>query len=326
MREMTADAAALHAVAEAVRGSQIIAVCSHVDPDGDAVGSVLALARGLESLGREVHRVLASGKRAPVTYAFLEGAERFVRAADLPVRPDLVFALDAPSPVRLGEAAALLEGTQVVVMDHHPDNARFGAVNVVDPEAPSTSTLVWELLLSLAVEPDQCVLDCVFCGLMTDTGRFSYANATPRAFRTAAQLAEAGARTGWVYRNVYERRSHAALKLVARTMDRLTFANGGAVAYSWITDEDLRETGALPEETEDLIDSVRVVDGPDVVALFKCSPERVKGSLRAKDGADVGAVARALGGGGHRAAAGFTIEGTLSEAIAAVLPLLPARS
>ncbi|MCL4079602.1 DHH family phosphoesterase [Coriobacteriia bacterium Es71-Z0120] len=323
---MTSEVSALEAVAHAVRRSQRIAVCSHVDPDGDAVGSVLALAHALERAGHAVDRVLASGERAPVTYAFLEGAALFVRASALDRRPDLIFALDAPNPGRLGEAAALLENATLVVIDHHPDNARYGTVNLVDAEAPSTSALIWEVLKHLAVEPDHAMLDCIFCGLMTDTGRFSYANATPRAFLLAAELAQAGARTSWVYSNVYERRSHAALKLQARTMDRLTFVKGGAVAYSWITDDDLHETGALPEETEDLIDSVRVVDGPDVVALFKCSPGRVKGSLRAKGGADVGAVARALGGGGHRAAAGFTLTGTLSDALAAVLPLLPARS
>jgi phosphoesterase RecJ-like protein len=323
---MTAEVSAFESIARAVRTARRIAVCSHIDPDGDAVSSVLALAHAMEKAGHAVDRVLASGERAPVTYGFLEGSSRFVRADALRERPDLVFALDAPNPSRLGEAMALLDGAVVVVIDHHPDNARFGAVNLVDPDAPSTSALVWEVLQSMAIAPDQTVLDCVFCGLMTDTGRFSYANATPRAFRLAAELAEAGARTAWAYSNVYERRSHAALKLVARTMDRLTFANGGVVAYSWISDDDLRETGALPEETEDMIDTIRVVDGPEVVVLFKCSTGRVKASLRAKDGADVGDVARALGGGGHRAAAGFTVEGALSDTLAAVLPLLPARS
>ncbi|MDI6711835.1 MAG: DHHA1 domain-containing protein [Anaerosomatales bacterium] len=323
---MRSEADALHAAAHAALAARHVVVCSHVDPDGDAVGSVLALVHALEAAGVRADAVLASGDHAPVTYAFLPGAERFVRAAEVDRRPDCVFALDAPNPVRLGEAAAFLKGSSTVVIDHHPDNERFGQVSVVDPDAPSTSALIWELLPALGVAPSQAVLDCVFCGLMTDTGRFSFDNATPRAFRLAAELAEAGARTTWVYRNVYERRSHAALLLVSRAMDRLTFANGGAVAYSWISDDDLRETGALPEETEDLIDAIRVVAGPQVVVLFKSAPGRVKGSVRAKDETDVGAVARALGGGGHRAAAGFTIDGSLDDALDAVLPLLPTRS
>lgn len=323
---MGSEADAFRAAADAALAARRVAVCAHVDPDGDAVGSVLALVHALEAAGVRADAVLASGDRAPVTYAFLPGAERFIRAADLAGRPDLVVALDAPNPGRLGEAAALLDGSSAVVIDHHPDNERFGQVCIVDPDAPSTSALVWELLPALGVVPNQAVLDCVFCGLMTDTGRFSFDNATPRAFRLAADLAEAGARTAWVYRNVYEQRSHAALLLVSRAMDRLTFANGGAVAYSWISDDDLHETGAAPEETEDLIDALRVVAGPQVVALFKCAPNRVKGSLRAKDETDVGAVARALGGGGHRAAAGFTLEGSLQDALGAVLRLLPARS
>lgn len=323
---MTAEPSSFRTAARAVHAARYVAVCAHVDPDGDAVGSVLALAHALEAAGVDADPVLASGDRAPVTYAFLPGTERFVRVDALDRRPDVVFALDSPNVSRLGEASALLDGATVVVIDHHPDNERFGDVCIVDADAPSTSALVWDLLPALGVTPDQAVLDCVFCGLMTDTGRFSFDNATPRAFRLAAELAEAGARTGWVYRNVYEQRSHAALLLVSRAMGRLTFANGGAVAYSWIGDDDLRETGALPEETEDLIDAVRVVAGPQVVALFKCSSNRVKGSLRAKDGTDVSAVAQKLGGGGHRAAAGFTLDGSLEDAIEAVLQLLPARS
>lgn len=323
---MSAEAVSLEEAARAALAARYAVVCSHVDPDGDAVGSVLALVHALEAAGVSADAVLASGERAPVTYSFLPGADRFVSVAALERRPDVVFALDSPNISRLGDAAPLLDGASVIVMDHHPDNELSGQVRIVDPGAPSTSALVWELLPALGAAPTQAVLDCIYCGLMTDTGRFSFDNATPRAFRLAAELAEMGARTTWVYRNVYEQRSHAALLLVSRAMDRLTFVNGGAVVYSWISDDDLRETGALPEETEDLIDAVRVVAGPQVVALFKCAPGRVKGSLRAKDDTDVGAVARTLGGGGHRAAAGFTLDGTLDDALGAVLPLLPERS
>ncbi|MCX8006751.1 MAG: DHH family phosphoesterase [Coriobacteriia bacterium] len=321
---MTAEP--LKQAVEVLRSARHAAVCAHVDPDGDAVGSVLALTHALNAAGVRADPVLASGDHAPATYAFLPGAEQYRTVASLAEQPDVVVALDAPSPTRLGEAASLLaRASAVVVVDHHPDNALFGTVCVVDPDAPSTSALVWDLVELLGVPAEQAILDCVYCGLMTDTGRFSYSNATPRAFRLAATLAEAGARTTWVYRNVYETRSPAALALTARALDRLALANGGAVAYSWIEEQDLVQTGALQEETEDLIDAIRVVAGPDVVVLFKCSSDRVKASLRAKDGADVGSIARALGGGGHRAAAGFTVEGTLADAIAALMPLLPAR-
>ncbi|MGB4592298.1 MAG: DHH family phosphoesterase [Coriobacteriia bacterium] len=321
---MTPDAATLSSVAAALRAARLVAVCAHVDPDGDAVGSTLGMVHALDAIGVQSVPVLASGTGAPITYSFLPGTERYRTVEELASAPDLVLALDSPDPARLGEARSLLEVARTsIVIDHHPDGGGYGTIDVIDETAPAVGVLIWELLPALGVVADEAIATCLYTALMTDTGRFSYSNATPRAFRTAADLIEAGANAGALYMQVYENRSSGLLALAARTVGRLTLVNGGAVAYAWITDADLSDTGSLPEETENLIDEIRVLGGVEAVALLKVHDGFVKGSLRAKGSADVGAAARALGGGGHRAAAGFTLSGDLASTLAALLPLLP---
>ena len=316
----------LQQIAEALLSAKSVAVCAHVDPDGDAMGSILGLTHLLRSCGATVTPVLASGESAPATYMFLPGVEEFVPASESP-EVDLVIALDAPDPARLGDARDLALGAQtLVVIDHHPDNKLYGTLNLVDDRAAATGEIIWELLPYLDCVADKRVATCLYTALMTDTGRFSYGNTTPAALRRAAEMIEHGADAAQLYQLVYESRSPAALALVARTLGRLAFANAGRVAYSWIGPEDFIETGALPEETENLIDEIRVVRDVDAVALLKSSHDSVRVSLRAKNGHDVGLVARTLGGGGHSAAAGFTRAGTIESVLAELLALLPSAN
>ncbi len=323
---MSGRAAHLQEIADALLGAASIAVCAHVDPDGDAIGSTLGLTHLLRGCGATVTPLLASGERVPATYAFLPGAAELAPVSSA-VDVDLFVALDAPDPARLGGAAELALATQrLVVIDHHPDNKHYGRLNLVDEHAAATGELLWELLPSLGCPPDATTATCLFTALMTDTGRFSYGNTTPAALRHAAEMIEAGADVADLYRRVYENRSPGVLALVARTLGRLTFVNDGHVAYSWIDAADFAETGALPEETENLIDEIRVVRGVDTVVLLKASHDSVRVSMRAKNGYDVGLVARTLGGGGHAAAAGFTRAGTVDSILAELLPLLPSVS
>ena len=164
---------------------------------------------------------------------------------------------------------------------------------------------------------------CCYVGLMTDTGRFQFDNTTPQTFRDAAAMVEAGVDPAEASRLVYQERTASSLALQARMMSRITLANGDRVAYSWIGQADFDETGALPEEAEYLPDALRQIGGVDVVALLRIAEGEVRGNLRAKTGADVGAVARTLGGGGHRPASGFTYTGDLEGCLSVLLPLLP---
>lgn len=318
-----ATEASFNEVASALTAGGTVVLCAHVNPDGDAIGSALALALALRKLGVDAVPTLADPLPVPVTYAFLPGSEIFRPVTGL--EPPAVFvALDTPNPSRLGPAAKLAEKAGlVIVIDHHPDNRCFGALNLVDATAASTSQLVWRLLPALGVEADSAIATCVYTAMVTDTGRFQYTNATAQTHRDAADMIDVGVDVSGVYGAVYETRSPGALALVARVLDRIRVVNAGRIAYSWVNDEDFAETGALHEEGENLIDGVRTLRDIQVAVLIKETADGSRVNLRAKGDADVGGVARTFGGGGHRAAAGFSFAGTMEELLPRLLAELP---
>jgi phosphoesterase RecJ-like protein len=319
------DAApAERAVAEALLAVRTVVVCAHVNPDGDAVGSVLALTLALRAAGVNAVPTLADAHDAPATYRFLEGFDLYRPSADLEA-PDVFVALDTPTWARLGDAETLARSAaSIVVIDHHADDACFGGLNLVDAEAASTASIVWRLLPALGVAPTPAIAAACYVALMTDTGRFSYSNTTPRALRDAGDMIEVGVDARRLYSKVYESRTAPALALLGRVLSRITMANGGRVVYSWIAANDLAETGALAEETENVVDIVRQTGRVDAVVIFKEDDGATKVSLRAKcPTLDVGAIARSFGGGGHFAAAGATVELPLQDTIATVLRALP---
>lgn len=318
---MSADDATAR-LAALIDGARSIVVGAHIDPDGDAIGSTLGLVRALRLAGHDAVPVLADGVGVPPTYAFLPDSDGY-RAASSLAAPDLFIALDTPGLARLGDAETLArQAASLVVIDHHPDNARFGTVSIVDAQASSVGTMVWSLLGALDLPRDGAVATCLYTALVTDTGRFSYSNTTPQALHTAAEMIEAGVDVQTVFTSVYESRSAGSLQLIGRTLERITCVDDGRIAYSWVDSSDFAETGALPAEGENLIDQVRSLGGAAIVFLFKVDGGRIRVSLRAKSGADVGTVARSFGGGGHAAAAGFTYDGRSADLLDALLPAL----
>lgn len=299
-------------------------VCAHVRPDGDAIGSVLGMTLALRLAGIAAVPTLADDRPAPSTYSFLPGFSLFVNASDLEA-PDVFVALDTPIPERLGVARPLMESAATtIVFDHHPDATEYGTHCVCDPTKAATGQMVWEFLEALDVRPSAEVALPLYVALMTDTGRFAYDNTTPDAFRVAAQMLEAGVVPSEAARLVYQERSVASLEIEARALSRLVTTNGDRVAVTMLSDADFQETGALPEEAEHVVDAVRALGGVDVVVLLRQRGTEVRGNLRAKTGADVGRVARMFGGGGHHAAAGFTVEDSTVEAVLVdLLPHLP---
>jgi phosphoesterase RecJ-like protein len=321
----TSDASVTeHAVAEALLAAGSVVVCAHVNPDGDAVGATLALALALREAGVHAVPTLADAHAAPAIYSFLEGFDLYRPCSELDA-PDVFVALDTPTWARLGDAEALARSSaKVIVIDHHADDACFGALNLVDPAAASTASIVWRLVPGLGISPTPAVAAACYVGLMTDTGRFSYSNTTPRALRDAADMIEMGVDARRLYAKVYESRTAPALALLGRVLSRITIANDGRVVYSWIAANDLAETGAKAEETENVVDIVRQTGRVDAVVIFKEERGSTKVSLRAKcPTLDIGAIARSFGGGGHFAAAGATLDLPLQDAIAAVLRVLP---
>lgn len=313
-----------HRAATALRKASSVVVCGHVRPDGDAMGSVLGMTLALRAAGIPAVPTLADARPAPNTYGFLPGHSLFVPAADLE-SPEVFVALDTPVPDRLGEGRALMEAADsVVVFDHHPGAAEYGTHCVCDSSMAATGQIVWRFLDALDVKPTPEIALPLYVALMTDTGRFAYDNTSADAFRTAAEMVEAGVNPAEAARLVYQERSASSLDLESRALSRLTVANGGRVAWTYLTDEDFTQTGALPEEAEHLPDAVRVLGGVDVVMLLRQRGEEVRGNLRAKTGVDVGAVAQSFGGGGHRAASGFTVApGSVREVATRLLAALP---
>jgi len=315
--------AAYHHALVALRRATSVVVCAHVRPDGDAMGSVLALTLALRENGVAAIPTLAHGSRIPSTYSFLPGFSLFVPVHDLEA-PQVFVALDSPNLDRLGDAGKLAKAAEtVVVIDHHPDTLAFGDVLVHDSAAAATGQIVWDFVKEFDNPPSGDVAQCCYVGLITDTGRFCYDNTTADTFRAAGEMVAAGASPSEIAVAVYQSRSAASLAIENRAMSRLTLANGGRVAYAWVTDADFEEIGALPEEAESLPDAVRVVAGIDVAILLRQAGGEVRGNLRSKAGFDVSAVARHFGGGGHRAASGLTFSGTIEQLLPQLLALMP---
>ncbi len=242
----------------------------------------------------------------PLSYSFLLGADSILQPDDVP--PTGTFlAVDCGAGDRLGEIEVVArKATTLINVDHHPGNDNFGTLNVVVPSVSSTSELVLGLLQDLGVELDGDIATCLYTGIVTDTGRFQYSNSTPETLRLAADLLSHGVSAPAVARELYESSPFGYLKLAGRVLERAVLYEQERFVYSWITLQDLDETGVEMEETDRLIDRIRSTRAADVAAMFKEQQDGTwRVSMRSK-GPSVGALARARGGGGHELAAGFT--------------------
>ena len=314
--------AAYHHALVALRHASSVVLCAHVRPDGDAVGSVLGMTLALRENGIPAVPTLANIEEPPSTYAFLPGFGLYVPAEQLEA-PDVFIAMDSPTSARLGLGEPLAQAAKtVIVFDHHPDGDEYGTINVVDPTASATAQLVWQFAKTLG-PPSSDVAECCYAGLVTDTGRFSYDNTSAAALRDAADMVDAGVSPAQIAHHVYQNRTSASLAIESRALSRLTLANHGRVAYAWVSDADFAELDVLPEEAENLPDAIRVIGGIDAAVLLRQHATEVRVNLRSKTGADVGRVAQHFGGGGHRAASGFTYEGDIETLMPVLLPMLP---
>lgn len=311
-----------------IEQARTIAICAHTSPDGDALGSQLALLEFIERTWpeKDVCALLADDDVVPRIYQFLPGAERLVCASEYKTTPDLFICVDLSQPDRLNEAKAVFEhSAHTAVLDHHPAGERFWDAGVVRPDAAAAGVIVAEYVLHVAGALTQTMAQCLLCALVTDTGRFQYQNANGEAFRVASALVDAGASPSEVSLHVYQSDRVSYLHLSATVMGRITTFEQGKIAYSYATMADLEANSVPVAECDGLVDIVRRVDGCEVALFLKEVPGgKVRGNLRAKSDRDISVVAREMGGGGHPAAAGFTVEGDIDQALATVLPKLRA--
>ena len=293
----------------ALRKASEVAIACHVNPDGDAVGSLLGAALGLRQLGKKTYVSWGTKPVEPlVTFAFLVGMDDVIQPDEVP-ETDTFLALDCGAGDRLGELKALAHKAPTLInIDHHPGNDDFGTINVVVPTASSTAELVAGLLEDAGVEMDKEIATCLYTGIVTDTGRFSYSNSSPDTLRLAADLLTYGVSAPDIARDVFESAPFGYLKLVGHVLERAELIEDARFVYSWITRSDLEETGVAQEETDRLVDAIRGTRAADVAALFKQQADgRWRASLRSK-GPGIADFARARDGGGHELAAGFTTD------------------
>jgi phosphoesterase RecJ-like protein len=327
------------AVLDELRAATKLIVVTHENPDGDALGSLIAMQQLLTALGKDsVMFIDASEFPLPFEYRFLPLRGLVSEPPDDIELRTIVF-VDCGNLERNPAEALQRPGAHILNIDHHHDNTRFGTTNYVDPEASCTAELIWDLLRALGLGLTPMIAEALYVGLITDTGCFMYENTSPRAHLMAAELIEAGVDVRAVYRRVYEEVPFGKLMLLARGLSKVERYDEGRLTISSLTAEDFLESGAEESFSEGVVDHLRAVQGTIVAALVRdrlAAPGepaaghaggRVrKVSLRASDDRiDVSAIARVHGGGGHRAAAGFTTELPWEELVACLRAELAAH-
>jgi len=312
----------LSAVVDAIRGQERFTLTTHENPDGDALGSLLAAKLAFDQLGKDTVMVLHGDAPLPGEYGFMPMASLRRRWPD-DVSERVLVALDCANESRIGDPEVLGRAPLTLDIDHHHDNTRFGNVNLIVADASSTGEVLRDLFEELDIELTPDIAEALYIALVTDTGRFQYTNTTPKALRLAAELVEAGADVHRVFQGVYESVQFAKLKLLARALERAQVYEGGRIVVSYLLRTDFAEVGAAEPYSEGIIDYLRAVEGADMAVLIR-EPPRADGptrrvSLRASvDELDVSAIARKSGGGGHRQAAGFSSEAPIDEITAFV--------
>jgi bifunctional oligoribonuclease and PAP phosphatase NrnA len=316
--------AAVAAVRRLSPDSQVLLAC-HVNPDGDALGSMLGVGLGLRALGfRRVQASFPGPPELPEPFTALPGLDLLVPAAEAVAAPELMMSFDAASAARLGELAERVgAAATTVVLDHHASYTGFGSIHLVDPHAAATAVVAEELLRRLDVPLDAAIAECLYVALVTDTGSFKFDMTTPAVHHLAARLLATGLAPAEISRRVFDSRPFGAVRLYGEVLSRARLepevAGGRGLVWTWATLDDLVRHEQHPYVLEPLIDSVRCTVEADVACVLKqVTTGEWSVSMRSKGGQDVSAVAVALGGGGHRLAAGFTGYGEVEDVVKAI--------
>jgi phosphoesterase RecJ-like protein len=290
-------------------------VASHARPDGDAIGSVLAMGELLNQLGCTTDLVLADP--APAIYRNLPGLDRIRFAETVTTEPAAAaILLECDGIERTGLQG--LEGRELVNIDHHVSGRNFGVLNWIDPSASAVAAMVYRLAVAANVEITPSMATCLYAALLSDTGAFTYPNTTPESFAIAYDLSLRGANPGQIARDLYFSSPLSKVRLLGKALDRLEISDG--LAWSWVTLGDLEAVGATPEECEGIVGNLIAIDGVEAAFFLREQTDGlIRLSIRSKGDFNVATVAVAFHGGGHVNASGCTLPGPVDSAIAAVL-------
>ena len=308
------DAAKFEEIGRVLRENQRFAVLSHVRPDGDALGSQLALALSLRQLGKDIRVWNEDGMLEK--YSFLARAQLLTKPPSGAEDVDVAIALDTAIQNRLGTAFQAIRTAKIWInIDHHPSNPGYGDLVYVDPTAPATGQIIFELIKDQQLPLNSEIAENLYVAISTDTGSFQYPNTTARTFEIAAELVRAGADVGRLSRELYENYPRRRIELLRELLRTIRFEGDGRIASFSLSSKTAKDLGVLPEDNEGLIDHLRAIRGVIVAVFFEeLADGKVRVSMRSKDEAvDVCAICQKFGGGGHTLAAGARVKGTLVE-------------
>jgi len=311
-------------ILDLVNSSQRILITSHRDPDGDSIGSQLALDSLLQSFEKPT-RIINQG-HLPPRYAFLDPQKRIesfnsgAEGRGLDFKPDLIFVLECPSLDRLGEVKKILPvESQIVNIDHHPDNERFGAINYVDLKASAVGEMIYSLLKAYDFPINSTMANQIYASILTDTGRFRYSNTSARCLSICAELIKLGANPKFLTHQIYFNHPLPFLKLLGNILERLEVRNGGKTCSVTINQNLLSEFGVDPKDIEGIVDYSLFLSGVEIGLLFtEITEQKTKVNLRSQNDFDVSEIAKIFGGGGHKSAAGCTLNYDLEKAKKAI--------
>jgi phosphoesterase RecJ-like protein len=316
---------ALAQAAHAIDAADTVALACHVNPDGDALGSMLALHHVLRAAGRPSVASFSEPFVVAPHYRALPGLDLLTPPSDYPSSPDVMVTFDCGSLARLGDLQRpAKDARQLVVIDHHASNDRFGSVNLVEPEAAATAVLVYRLVEHLGLSLNREAAVCLYAGIVCDTGRFQYESTTDEVFEIARDLVGYDVPLADLNRSLFEEHRFDYLRMVGELLGRATLVPDRRFVWVAVSQADLRHFGVTIEETEGLIDIIRRTREADVSCVLKEEPDgSLRISLRSLGAVDVRTIAQDFGGGGHRFAAGFVTRLPLADTVARIASALP---
>lgn len=312
-----------------IKKAQHLLVASHCDPDGDAIGSLLALGLTVSKLDKKV--TIYNASPIPAVYRFLPSVEKIVRQIKNAATYDAVLILDCGHISRVGESYANFSQIPVIInIDHHITNTRFGTIQLIDPTACSTAEIVYRLIKALNAPIDKAIATSIYTGILTDTGSFRFSNTNQAAFEISQEMVQLGVEPYDVAQQVFGKYSLGRIKLLNLALDSIEISDNGKLSIMTLTNEMFAETGTQPEDVDGMINYARRIEDVKVAALIQ---EQTNGkkqrngmrnfhvSLRSDGSVDVAAIAGAFGGGGHSNAAGFQVEMTMAKLKSEIITL-----
>lgn len=315
------DPAIFAAIGDVIRRHESFVILSHVRPDGDAIGSQLALGFSLMAMGKKVRLINEDG--LPENLAFLPGSEKIESPPADPVDCEVAIALDTATKPRIGDAAlhAASAADLWINIDHHLSNPQYGDINYIDSSSPATGQILYDLITALDLPLPAETRDAIYVAVSTDTGSFQYPSTTAKTYDLAADLIRRGLDVGTLNSQTYDNHPFRRVELMRALLNTLELSGNGVVANWQLSDATRQQLALLPEDSEGLIDIIRAIRGVMVAVFFEELPDgKIRVSMRSKDRSiDVCKIALEFGGGGHALAAGIRMKGPIDEAKARVL-------